>query len=295
MSFQIILIGLAEGSIYGLVATPIILVYRMTGVANFAQGAMAAFCCFILYSLLSTGLPVFASLLLAFCFSLLLGVVVFGCMLVGRKLGTLGPDDHTTPLIVTLGLYEILNSLMVLVWSANPRELDFLRSLGSWKWTIWGGVVTAPQLISIACLVAIAFIYYVIVQKTAAGLVLRASATDDEAAEVIGINTNKVRAAVWAVGSAIGLIAGSLASSMIYLSPDLMNSVILKAFVAAIIGGMNSVRGAMLGGLVLGLATALAGALVGTDVKDALAVGFAAIILLAFPRGLLGQQPIKRV
>ncbi|CAN5343228.1 branched-chain amino acid ABC transporter permease [soil metagenome] len=295
MDVNVLLIGLGDGSVYGLLAAPIVLTYRLTGVANFAQGAMAGVSTFVLYSLLQGGLPGVLAVLGAAVFAWFLGWLIFSLLLLQRKVGRMELHDHITPLIVTLGVFEVLNSLIVLVWGPDARPLGLLGSTSTWRFEIAGVSFGFLRLLPLALLGVAAIAYYVVVFRTPVGLILRATASDDESAAALGININVVKACVWAVSAVVGLIAGLSASSIYYVSPDLMTSLIIPAFVAAILGGMNNVSGALLGGILVGVLTALTASLIGTEFKSIMAIAFAALILIARPRGILSSATQRAV
>lgn len=294
MNLSVLLIGLAEGSVYGLLAAPIVLTYRLTGVANFAQGAMAGVSAFVVFSLLQWGFPDVLAVLGAALFAAVLGCAVYALLRLQRTVGRMEARDHVTPLIVTLGIFEVLNSVSVLVWGPDARPLGLFGAASSWRLEFGEEAIGFLRILPLLLLGAAALAYYVVVFRMRVGLVLRATASDDESASALGINVHLVKACVWAVSAVVGLAAGVSASSIYYVSPDLMTSLIIPAFVAAILGGMRNVSGALIGGILVGLMTALTAALIGAEFKSIMAIAFAGLILIARPRGLTTSK-VQRV
>lgn len=294
MSIQVLLIGIAEGSLYGLLAAPIVLVYRLTGVANFAQGAMAAAGVFVLFSLHENGLSAPAALVGAVLFESALALLIFGALALQRRIGVVKQFDHITPLIVTLGAFEAINAGIVLYWGAVPRRLGVFESALSGVMRVGTNSIGVPRVMALVLLLVSGLLYGLTLRHTNMGLVLRATASDDTSAAVLGVNTPRVKAAVWIVAAVMGLVAGIMSSASFHLSPDIMTAMIIPAFVAAILGGMSSVLGAMAGGVLLGLVTAVSASLWGSNVSAAVALILAGIVLMLKPEGLFGARHLER-
>lgn len=295
MNLNVLFIGLAEGSVYGLLAAPIVLAYRLTGVANFAQGAMAGVATFVVYTLLDAGLPGVVAVVAGAVFAAGLGCAVYGLLRLQTRVAKLDRGDHITSMIVTLGVFEVLNAAMVLIWGPDARPLGLLSFATNWRLDVGPVHHSVLRFLPLVLLLVAAAVYYLVVHRTGAGLVMRATAADDESAATMGINVGRVKTGVWAVAGVVGLAAGISASSIYFVSPDLTTSLLIPAFVAAILGGMEDVTGAAVGGLLVGLLTAVAAEVVGTEFKGITAIVLAGLILIVRPRGILARTAARTV
>lgn len=283
--------GLLAGTMYSLVAIGFVLIYKASGVFNFAQGAMLLFAALTFVSLHEQGLP------LALALGLTLAVMVIGAVLIERLvLRPLVNRSQITLFMATLGLSFIIEGLAQGLMGAQVRALD----LGIEDVPLLLGDIMVSQFDLVAAAVAavLVAVLALLFNRTRIGVALRAVADDTRAALSVGINLNRIWQIVWAVAGMVGLVAGLLwgARQGVQFSLSL---VVLKALPVLIIGGFTSIGGAIVGGLIVGasenLAEAFLGPLVGGGITPWFAYFLALVFLYIRPAGLFGDRAIERV
>lgn len=283
--------GLLSGTMYSLVAIGFVLIYKASGVFNFAQGAMLLFAALSFVSLQEQGLP--------FALALLLTVVVMaiGAIVIERTvLRPLVNRSQITLFMATLGLSFIIEGLAQGLMGAQVRALD----LGIDDVPLFIGEVMVSQfdLVAAGTAAVLVTVLALLFNSTRIGVSLRAVADDTRAALSIGINLNRIWQIVWAVAGIVGLVAGLLwgARQGVQFSLSL---VVLKALPVLIIGGFTSISGAIVGGLIVGAAEKLAevylGPFVGGGIENWFPYVLAMLFLLVRPAGLFGERAIERV
>jgi branched-chain amino acid transport system permease protein len=293
---QVCFAGLALGARYALVALGFVIIYRATGVINFAQGGLLAVGAYLTYALANqAGLPFWAAVLLALLCSGLLGASLERLVL-RRMVG----QPIFAVIMVTIGLLFILDQAVTWIWGFDSLNLDDpwgVRTVDA------GGVVLSVRDLWTLGLTALAlgglFAFF---RFSKLGVAMRATAMDPEAALAQGISARSVYAASWAIAAVLATIAGvTLASGPAALSPGI-GAIALLAFPAMIVGGLESPGGAVAGGVIIGLAQALTAAYQ-EDVLPWAGDGFSAVmpyvvmilILLVRPYGLFGAREVRRV
>ena len=285
--------GIGQGSVYASVALALVIIYRTTGLLNFAQGEMALFSTFVCWWFTDQGLGVWAALAITIVLSFVAGGIIERVIMRPVE----GADKNPlNAVIVTLGMFLALNALAALIFIKPGREALQMPLLfpegeiaGISKATIGRFVV-----LGVECLVL-----WVLLQKTKIGLGLRAVASNPESSRLVGIKPGRMLMLGWAIAAAIGAVAGVLAASRGTGAFDtsLMQQVLVFAFAAAALGGFDSPLGAVVGGLVVGVADALTIQYV--DFLDGIeiVVPFALIlgVLLIRPNGLFGRNIVERV
>ncbi|AXP03843.1 MULTISPECIES: branched-chain amino acid ABC transporter permease [Pseudomonas] len=283
--------GLLAGTLYSLVAIGFVLIYKASGVFNFAQGAMLLFAALTFVSLREQGL----SFALALVLTVL--VMIVGALLIERLvLRPLVNRSQITLFMATLGLSFIIEGLAQGLMGAQVRALD----LGIEDVPLFVGEIMVSQFDLIAAGVSAltVAVLAVLFNKTRIGVALRAVADDTRAALSLGINLNRIWQIVWAVAGVVGLVAGLLwgARQGVQFSLSL---VVLKALPVLIIGGFTSIGGAIVGGLIVGAAENLAEAYIGPLIGGGITPWFAYFLALIFlyirPSGLFGDRIIERV
>lgn len=283
--------GIAAGGIYASLALALVLIYRAMGLINFAQGEFAMFTAFICWSLLQgPQLPFGLALLIA----VVLGAV--GAFAIERVV--VRPFERGAPLaivIVTLALFEITNSVAGFVWGYTPRSFPSPFpakpvNIGGINVSIQDAAVIGVSLLTLALL-------YVLFNRTKLGLAMRAAALYPETSTLLGVRTGLMLGLGWGLASAVGAVSGILVAPRILLEPNMMQSVIIYAFAAAVLGGIDSPLGAVVGGLALGVLLALIGAYVPSlaDLRLALSLLLIVVLLVVRPSGLFGQRHAQRV
>jgi branched-chain amino acid transport system permease protein len=283
--------GLLAGVLYALVAIGFVLIYKASGVFNYAQGSMVLFAALTFVTLVEHGLPFWVS------FAATAVVILIGAALIERLvLRPLVNRDGLTLFMATLGLSFVIEGLAQLVMGTDVHQLE----LGIEDIPIAVGPVSISQFdiyasaISGALVVALSLL----ASKTRIGIALRAVADDTLAAQSIGIRLPAIWRAVWTVAGLVALVAGLLWGARQGVQYSL-SFVVLKALPVLIIGGFNSIPGAIVGGLIVGASEALADIYLGPLVSGSVSTWFAYVLALAFllirPAGLFGEKQIERV
>lgn len=304
---EVVLGGLMAGVLYSLVALGFVLIFKASGVFNFAQGAMVLFAALAM-ARLAEWLPEllgFQSLLLANLLAFVLAaliMVVVAQVIERLVLRPLVNQEGVTLLMATLGVTYFLDGFGQTIWGSDVYKIDLglskdpLLVLGD---IFEDGILLnrddiAAALIAVA-LVAVLAIFF---QKTATGRALRAVADDHQAAQSIGIPLNRIWVIVWAVAGFTALVAGMVWGSKLGVQFSLA-ILALKALPVVIVGGFTSVPGAIVGGLLIGLGEKLAevylGPIIGGGLENWFAYGLALAVLLVRPQGLFGERIIDRV
>ncbi len=289
--FQQVVGGIAIGGIFASLALALVLIYNAMGLVNFAQGEMAMFATFVAYALINRGM----SYWIAFPITL---VLAFGGGIVIQRL-VIKPVERApvlTLVIITLGLATLVNGFAGFIFGYVPRS--FPSPFSSDTADVFGVFISYRDLGVIAVSSLVLLGVYLLLQRTTVGLTMRAAAHHPEASRLLGVQVSWMLALGWGLASAVGAVSGIMVAPILLLEPNMMQSIIIYAFAAAVLGGIESPLGAVIGGLIVGVTVNLAGAYlpgVGGDLQ--LAVGLAIIIavLIARPNGLFGRAAIRRV
>jgi branched-chain amino acid transport system permease protein len=283
--------GLATGGIFGSVALALVLIYRATEVINFAQGAMAMFATYIAWQLIEWGLsywPAFAlTLAIAFVGGVATEVAVVRPVARGGVL---------TVVIVTIGLLIALEGLAAWIWTP---EIKFFPSAFPTRPIHVGDVSFSLQDIgTIGVSVAAVVLLWVFFRFTKLGLAMRAAALRPAAARLVGVRVGWMLALGWGLAAVLGAVAGMMVAPTVLLQPSMMDAILIYAFAAAVVGGLESPAGAVVGGLALGVLLNLLGTYVGF-VTSELRLPAALIVLLGVlvvkPTGLFGKPHVRKV
>lgn len=275
---QQIISGLEAGSWYGLVALAIVVIMKSTDVPNFAMAEMGLVSAYVAWALTDLGLPFLVALLLALVFA-----AVFGVALEFFFLRPLSGASHFPTLLMTIGLTFAIGAAIQLQWGAQPRNLA--APWAAVRFQVGGQVVPLAQLVTIGAGLVVALLLARFF-KTPWGVQMRAIAENRSVARTLGVSAGRVSAIAWAVGSAMAGLAMILSTSSTVLSPQLGVPLVLKGFVAAVLGGFTSMSGAFLGGLLIGVLENLAGAYISTSSKSAIALIVVFTVLLWKPTGM---------
>ncbi len=288
---EVVIGGLAAGLMYSLVALGFVLIYKASGVFNFAQGVMVLFAALTLVGLMERGAPLALALLLTMA---VMGALAFAIERV--VLRPLVNQEQIILFMATIGLNFFLEGFGELVWGSNVKKLDV--GIPDSSFVVWGVQVNRLELtaaITAAVLVAAMAVFF---QRTRIGRALRAVADDHEAALSIGIPLNTIWVVVWSAAGLVAIVAGIMwgAKSGVQFSLSL---IALKALPVLILGGFTSVPGAIVGGLIIGVGEKIAevywGPLVGGAIENWFAYVLALAFLLVRPQGLFGERIIERV
>jgi branched-chain amino acid transport system permease protein len=286
---QLVASGLALGSIYALLALSLVLINKATDVVNFAQGEMAMFGTFICFTLLTrSGLPLVAVLILAVPIGALLGIATERIAM--RPLQAAPPVNA---LIATIGLWLIFHHAAGWIWGYDPVRFPSLFSPAPVD--ILGARVAENSLGIIGVSLAVVALLYLFFEHTRMGVAMRAASMNRRAAQLMGVNIDRVALVAWALAAAISVVSGFLVAPLTFLDFEMMFAVLLKAFAGAILGGFNSLPGAVVGCLVIGVVENLFAAYVSTAFKDTFAFAIIIVVLMFRPQGLFTRRIAKKV
>ncbi len=281
IAFQLALAGLSVGSIYALVALALVIPFKASGVLNFAQGEMVTLGAYI-------GLVLSTALALPFAAVVLFTVLIaaaFGVLIERLFIRPIVAAPEFTLVIATFAIGLIIKAAIRLHWQDNTFPFDApyagpALAIGPLR-------LNPSYIVIIGCLAALAAALMVFFRATKLGKAMRAVAIDAAAARLVGIRVESVFMSAWALAAAIGALAGLLLAPIIGINPEI-GQLILKALVAAVLGGFTSLGGAVAGGLVLGLIETFGGALFGATFKNIVPFGILILLLLVRPQGLFG-------
>lgn len=244
---QIIISGLFTGCIYGLAALGLVLIFKTTDVVNFAQGEMAMVSAFVGHVFLSQfHLPYLVSFFLALLFSAVFGIAVYYLFM---KWVQTAP--HLNQLILTLGLFLIFNGIAGLIWDYQPRS--YPEAVAGNPIEIGNVFITPNEFFIVGITIFLMISFSIFFRFARIGLAMRASSQDMVSSKLMGINVTLVFMSTWAVGAVLGGVAGVLTAPVTFLSPNMMFSVLIMAFAAAVLGGFVSLPGTVIGGLMIGM------------------------------------------
>jgi branched-chain amino acid transport system permease protein len=289
--FTQLLSGIQDGAVYASLAVALVLIFRTTGILNFAQGEMALLSTYIVWKLTTTGMPVWIAILLGMAISFIIGAVI--------ERVVIRPVERSSPLvivIVTIGMFLALNSLTQLWFGSGEQTLPSFYPQHVWR---PGGVLISSDTIAlVGVLVVECFILYLLMQHTKLGLAFRGVANNPESTRLLGVPVGRVLMLGWGLAAAVGALAGALVvPTTTGLVPSSMQQILLFAFAAAALGGFDSVVGAIVGGMIVGVADALTTgyihALHGIDLL--VPFGLILLVLLFRPSGLFGTTQVERV
>jgi branched-chain amino acid transport system permease protein len=286
-----VIAGIAAGGIYASLALALVLIYRAMGLINFAQGEFAMFTAFICWALLQGADMPFG---VAVAIAVALGAL--GAFAIERLI--VRPFERGSPLvivIVTLALFQITNSVAGFIWGYSPRS--FPSPFPAKPVDVGGILISIQDAAIIGVSLLTLGLLYLLFNRTKLGLAMRAAALYPDVSALLGVRTGLMLGLGWGLATAVGAISGILVAPRILLEPNMMQSVIIYAFAAAVLGGIDSPVGAVLGGLILGILLALIGAYAPplADLRLALSLLLIVVLLVVRPSGLFGQHQARRV
>ncbi|MBF0344246.1 MAG: branched-chain amino acid ABC transporter permease [Nitrospirae bacterium] len=286
--------GLTLGSIYALIAVGYTMVYGVLELINFAHGEVYMMGAFIAYHLVSVyDVPFFA----AFAIALVI-CSAFGIFLEYFAYRPLRDARRLVALISAIGMSIFLQNLALIIWGAQQKSFPYkkLPSLfSSMAFTLGDINLSYLQVFIFLLSVVLMFVLHYIIRHTKTGMAMRAIAQDAKAASLMGINLNRVISFTFAAGSFLGAVAGVLVG--VYYNaiwPTMGYMAGIKAFAAAVLGGIGSVPGAILGGTILGVAEAFGAGYISSAYRDGIAYAIMILVLIFKPAGLLGKSVVQR-
>lgn len=288
---QQIVDGITAGSIYAALALALVLVYRSTGLVNFAQGQMAVVSVYIGWSLVEVGLPVPLAVVLTLIASLIIGALTER-LLIRRFEG----QEPLVAIVATVAVLICFNGLINLVWGGSVRAFpslfpdDVVSFLGARA--TWGDVGTVAVLVGTVVLLQLFFL------RTRLGLALRTAADNPSSARLLGLPVGSLLLLGWGLAALLGGLAGCLVAPSVPLQPNMMDTILVYALAAAVLGGLDSPLGAVVAAWLIGIVETVAGAnidIIGSDLRIAVPLALLALILLVRPQGLFGRRDVERL
>ena len=283
-----VIAGLATGGIYASVALALVMIYQATHLVNFAQGEIAMFATYIAWTLIQAGMPYWVAFFLTIVIAFTMGVLIERIVV--------RPVEQAPVLsvvVVFIGLLVIFNSLAGWIYtytiktfpSPFPSEAPFGSRL-----------VSSHDLGAISVTLIVLALLYFFFRFTPLGLAMRAAAQNPESSRLVGIRVGWMLALGWGLASAIGAIAGMMVAPVVFLDPNMMSGILLYAFAAALVGGIDNPGGAVLGGFIVGVLENVLGAyVIGNELKLSVALVLIIGVLVVKPSGLFGKVHVTRV
>ena len=284
--------GISLGSVYAIIALGYTMVYGIAKMLNFAHGDVIMIGAYISFCATQyMGMPAIVSVVMAMAVCTALGIVI-------ERLAykPLRQAASLAVLITAIGVSYFLQNIALLIWGSNPKNFTSVFSIGSI--TLFGGklLISSETILTVLANIVIMIVLTLVTGKTKIGKAMRAVSEDNGAAELMGINVNATISMTFAIGSALAAIAGVLlCSAYPTLQPTTGSMPGIKAFTAAVFGGIGSIPGAMIGGLLLGVIEILGKAYVSTELGDAFVFAVLIVVLLVKPTGLLGKKVHEKV
>jgi branched-chain amino acid transport system permease protein len=282
-----VLAGLATGGIYASLALALVMIYQATHLVNFAQGEMAMFATYFAWSLINAGMPYWPAFLLTVVFAFLLGVVIERVII--------RPVENAPVLavvVVFIALLVILNSVTGWIFSYTIKTFPSPFPAEP----IFGDYITSHGGGAIGVTLVVLLLLYLFFRYTPLGLALRAAAQNPDSARLVGIRVGWMLALGWGLAAAVGGVAGMMVAPIVFLDPNMMGGVLLYAFAAALVGGIDNPAGAVFGGFLVGVLENVLGAFViGNELKLAVALVLIIGVLVVRPSGFFGKVLVTRV
>lgn len=284
---QLIVSGLAAGSLYALMALGMILIFKTTDVVNFAHGDMAMISSFVALTLMrSYHQPYWLAVLAAIAMGFALGALADLILRPARNAPIL------TLLIATLGISLMLSALGGHFF--GYQTVSFPYALVGKPFVIAGVILTRHNALALGVAAALGLGLFALLKYTSVGTAMRAMAQNRLAAQLMGVNVRRVSTLSWGLGAALGAVAGVLIAPVVFLDLNTMITVLIKAFAAAVLGGFTSLPGAVVGGLLLGVLENLVGGYLSTQLQTTFVFLLIIAMLAIRPRGLLGAPVAGR-
>ena len=289
--FEVVIGGLLSGVMYSLVALGFVLIFKASGVFNFAQGSMVLFSALMLAGLIDSGFPIYIAMLTTMLIMMLLAVVIERLVL-----SKLVNQPDIVLFMSTIGITFFLDGFGQAIWGGGVRSLDL--GIPNEPFEISGMLINQFDIFAAVVAGSLVIVLALFFQFTRIGRALRAVADDHQAAMSVGISLRTIWTVVWTVAGLVGLVAGIMWGTKTGVQLSL-TQIALKAIPVLILGGFTSVPGAIIGGLIIGVGEKVAEVFWGPAFGGAIEDWFAYMLALAFlvfrPQGLFGEKIIERI
>lgn len=289
MFLQLVVTGIAQGSIYALVALGMTILIRATGIVNFAHGEMFMLGAFLVYMLLNTAhIAILPAALISVVLMLVLGMAV--------ERGLVRPlrdAPHMTIAMMTVAMSYLFRGIARAYWGADVLPLPPMLALDPIE--VAGVIITSQELLIVVMTLLLVTLFFVFFHRTKAGRIAQAVSYSPRGAGLVGINVPAVRRSLWGASAMIGAIAGILVAPATLLYPEMGGQVLIRAFAAITLGGFGHLGGAVVGGLLIGVMEQLAGGYISTAMINITSYIVVIVVLLIRPAGLFGRANAARV
>ena len=287
---QQVVSGLASGAIFASLALALVLIYRATDVVNFSQGEMATFTTYVAWSLMNHGLSYWPAFALTLAFAFVGGVAV--------ERIAIRPVEHRPEIvivIVTIGLLIAINGLVGWIWGGETKAFD--SPFPNRTFDVGGVTISVQDLGTLGVCLLTVLLLWTFFRFTTLGLAMRASAVNPGASRLLGVRVGWMLAIGWGLAAVLGAVAGMMAAPTVFLDPSMMLVILIYAFAAAVLGGIDSPIGAVVGGLLLGVIVNVLGAYVDSrrELRLPTALAILLLVLIIRPQGLFGHLAVRRV
>ncbi len=284
--------GISLGSVYAIIALGYTMVYGIAKMLNFAHGDVIMVGAYISFCATTyLNLPPVVSVVMAMAVCTVLGILIEGL-----AYKPLRKASSLAVLITAIGVSYFLQNVALLIWGSAPKTFSSIVPFGSIS--LFGGklIITVESLVTVAACILIMIFLVLFTKRTRMGKGMRAVSEDKDAAELMGINVNVTISVTFAIGSALAAIAGVLlCSAYPVLVPTTGSMPGIKAFTAAVFGGIGSIPGAMIGGILLGIIEIFSKSYISTALSDAIVFAVLIVVLLVKPSGILGKKITEKV
>jgi branched-chain amino acid transport system permease protein len=283
--------GIGNGAVYASLALALVLIYRTTGILNFAQGEMALYSTYLFWYFTDRGLPVIVAILLTMVLSFIGGAAI--------ERVVIRPVESSSPLvlvIVTIGMFLALNSIVQVQFGSDIKT-NLPRAYPKHVWRPGEVQISADTLVLVGVLILECLVLYLLFQHTKLGLAFRAVSSNPESSRLVGVPAGRMLMLGWALAAALGALAGCLVIPTLGLQASSMQSILVFSFAAAALGGFDSPLGAVVGGLIVGVAQSLTTQYIKSlsDIVLVVPFGLILIVLMVRPQGLFGTRRVERV
>ncbi|MES2532447.1 MAG: branched-chain amino acid ABC transporter permease [Pseudomonadota bacterium] len=280
--------GVAMGGIYACLGLALVMIYQSTHHINFAQGEMAMFSTFIAWLCVKAGMPYWATFLLTVSFGMVLGMLIERVVLRPLK-----DAPEMSVIVVFIGLFVGINSLAGWIFG---HQLETFPSPFPAKAPFGTTLISSHELGTVGVALAVVCVLYAFLRFTRVGLAMRSAAENPVSSRLSGIPVSLMLSLGWGLSAVIGAVAGLMVAPVVFLDPNMMGGILIYAFAAALLGGIDNPWGAVVGGVIVGVVENLAGTyVVGTELKLSVALVVIVGVLLVRPSGLFGRKLVTRV
>lgn len=287
---QLVISGIAQGCIYGLIALGFVLIYKATETVSFAQGELMMLGAFLgLAAMTMMGFPFWVAVV-----SAIAAMALFGLLLETVVIRPILGQPAFSIVMLTIGIGYVARGLITMIPGIGTETHTLPVPYKDQVWNVSGLVLNVEQMVVIAATAALCFVLYTVFKYSKVGIAMQAASQNQLAAYYMGIPVKRLNSIVWGLASLVAAIAGLLLAPITFVHAN-MGFIGLKAFPAAVVGGFGSLPGAIVGGLIIGVVESLSGFYLPEGFKDIAAYIVVLIMLVVMPNGLFGEKLRKKV